>query len=860
MVVIEFLQPAYNRSVKRGVKMIQRLLLLTATLLALFCESAYGLGLGDLELKSALNQEFSAEIKLTNTEGLAIEEVLPNLASQEDFDRVGVDRNYLLVDLRFRVRVEADGSMVVIVTSNRPIIEPFLNFIVEILWPTGRILREYTVLLDPPVFANQGAAPISPTTSSSAAGPSSGSAVESKRRPIPEYKGSTPTSSADEYGMTGAGDTLWSIATDVRLEGVSMQQTMLALQKANPEAFISNNINLLKAGHVLRIPDRDEILAASNSEAVAEVQIQNEEFEEYKTTGVAQMDATRRTAPSSSPEPASDDGELRLLAADSSSGQRAGDSDARNEALSNEIAVAREDLDRSRRANSELNVRMDDLSGQLETLNEIVKLKDDQLAALRAQVQKSMETSDKPTPVAPAAPSQSMLSNPLVLGGLGIFLVIVVVLVLVMMRRRQQGSDLSDDGFAEVSIDEVDSGSEETAIQVDPEPADDAVESEEDVEQQTSDAISEAEIYIAYGRFPQAITFLLNAIEKEPSRADIQLKLLEVYVQTEDATAFNLQLDQLKTLGDDDAISTAEGLQSQIPGASESAEAAMEATIISTEPVIAIEEPDDDDDFSFDLDDLDSETEDDDLGLGDELDLDDAEEMELDLDLDADDEITLELDGDQDATLELESGVESAGDDELELSLDDDLELDLDLDLDFEDESESLEIKEDDAELDLGDDLDLDDDVFTLDLDDDEEINLEDDLDAESEDDGAISLDLDDDGEIDFGEDDELDLGDDDEIELDLEGDLDLGDDELELDLGDDDLELDLGDDDLELDLDDDPGELNLDDDADSKLDLARAYVEMGSNDEARAKLQEVIAEGSEAEAKEASELLEKLD
>ena len=88
--------------------MIQRCLLLVATLLALFCESAYGLGLGDLDLKSALNQEFSAEIKLTNTEGLEIQEVLPNLASQDDFDRVGVDRNYLLIDLRFKVRVEAD--------------------------------------------------------------------------------------------------------------------------------------------------------------------------------------------------------------------------------------------------------------------------------------------------------------------------------------------------------------------------------------------------------------------------------------------------------------------------------------------------------------------------------------------------------------------------------------------------------------------------------------------------------------------------------------------------------------------------------------------------------------------------------
>ena len=91
---------------------------------------------------------------------------------------------------------------------------------------------------------------------------------------------------------------------------------------------------------------------------------------------------------------------------------------------------------------------------------------------------------------------------------------------------------------------------------------------DEELAPQTSDAISEAEIYIAYGRFPQAITFLQNAIDAEPGRADIQLKLLEVYVQTEDATAFNLQFDQLKMLKDEDSVARAEELQSQIPSGS----------------------------------------------------------------------------------------------------------------------------------------------------------------------------------------------------------------------------------------------------------------------------------------------------
>lgn len=129
--------------------MMRTLLLLVAVVFGCLTSTAYGLGLGELELKSALNQRFSAEIKLTNIRGLEVEEILPNLASQEDFNRVGVERNYLLTDLRFTVTPNDRGEMVIIVTSSKPIIEPFLNFIVEVLWPTGRILREYTVLLDP---------------------------------------------------------------------------------------------------------------------------------------------------------------------------------------------------------------------------------------------------------------------------------------------------------------------------------------------------------------------------------------------------------------------------------------------------------------------------------------------------------------------------------------------------------------------------------------------------------------------------------------------------------------------------------------------------------------------------------------
>lgn len=750
--------------------MIRRLLLLCA-LGALASESAYGLGLGKLELHSALNQEFDAEIELTNVRGLGIDEILPSLASTEDFDRAGIERTYMLTDLRFKAVQKEDGRLAVRITSTRPIVEPFLNFIVEVLWPSGRILREYTVLLDPPVFGQAGVQPLKSAETRRPAGQiTSGpqerpGPVRSEPTPAPGPASTPPatpptgtgkamhegTLANGEYGMTGRGDTLWSIALKVRPNrSVSVQQTMLAILRANPEAFISDNINLLKAGYVLRVPDLAEMEKETLASAVREVQMQNDEFEAYRNgTPIAQLDASKRQKAAGNGPGSSDEGELRLVASDKSGNEAAGGEDdaaanAATEQLQNELAVAREDLDRARRASSELNVRIRDLQGQINTLNNLVKLKDDQLAALRTEIQKvqaaaraqAQQTQQAPAS-RPATPSigsvttklmnqGSLLSNPYVLGLLALLVVAGVAGALIFMRRRAQADVLGAGDFDVVDMDEDEFDVADPDDHIDEVEVESVLieEDDDELEAQTTDVIGEAEIYIAYGRFPQAITFLQNAIEEEPDRTDIQLKLLEVYVQTEDANAFNRQLERLKRTGDQDAISEALALQMAIPGAAEAAEASMGATMVSSEPVA-------EDDFSFDLDDLGAETEEDNFDLNAELDLDDSEgELELDLDLDAD-----------------------SSEEEPELVLDD-IELDLD-----------------------GEDLSLDDD------------------------DGI-----------------ELSLGDDDDLEL------------------------------------------NLDEDASTKLDLARAYIDMGDSDGARNVLEEVIQEGSDSEIQEANELLAKID
>ena len=817
--------------------MIQQLSLACAFILLVASGSVFGLGLGKLELGSALNQQFEAEIELTNVGQLTIDEVLPNLASQDDFARVGVERNDILTDLRFKVVANSQGKLVLKVTSTRPIIEPFLNFIVEVLWPSGRILREYIVLLDPPVLTEAGFAPIKLTevirdggvSSSSSSATQSAAArnaaafnsntidrasiipdvVESKSGGDIKIGRSALQEGADlseGFGATGRGDTLWSIASKIRPNStVSVQQTMLALQRANPDAFINSNINLLKAGYVLRIPDAREIREETLATAAQEVRAQNSEFDVYRdNSGVAQLDASQRQSSPSFRERSVRGGELKLLAQDQSIGQRAGsggDSQITQE-LENSLAVAQEDLDRANRANAELNVRVEDIEQQMDTLTELVKLKEDQLAALRVEVQRmqaqeSALRADSGALNQPQTPSDdgALLSNPIVLGLLAVLLVVGVAGGLLLMRRKQQEETEYDEALeeetreaAQLDVENLPELDDDDSEFDDPE-FDDEDEDEDDIMPQTADVISEVEIHIAYGRFSQAIIFLQNAIEADPDRVDIQLKLLEVYVQTEDSSAFNQQFDQLKTLGDEVANEQALAMQAKVLDVDASAAASMDATMISADPIVSRETTTENDDLSFDLDELDSERDDDSFDFEDDLD--------LDLDLDLDDDLELDDDFDLDDDLEL--------DDELEL--DDNLESDFDL---GEDLGEDVEVSES---------LSLEDDAL--------ELSPED---SDSDPDEALAA----------------------EAALDTDDDNDA----LEIDLSDLDLDLDLEGEDIDL---DDEYELDLEEDIETKLDLARAYIDMGDKEGARGVLQEVSREGNESEIAKAKELFESI-
>ena len=183
------------------------------------------LGLGEMELDSALNQPLSAEIKLIDTQGLTSSEIKPKLASAADFERAGIDRYQFLTQMKFSVNGDR-----ILITTRDPVNEPFLNFLVELNWPAGRVLREYTVLLDPPVFEEGRVQPLVAVPAGSVQSQATATAPEARPQPTPAPKRSNnwQTPAAPGTYKVQPNDTLWEIALATRPDAsVTPQQLSL---------------------------------------------------------------------------------------------------------------------------------------------------------------------------------------------------------------------------------------------------------------------------------------------------------------------------------------------------------------------------------------------------------------------------------------------------------------------------------------------------------------------------------------------------------------------------------------------------------------------------------------------------------
>ncbi|RTB90999.1 FimV/HubP family polar landmark protein [Pseudomonas aeruginosa] len=797
---------------------------------------AHGLGLGEITLKSALNQPLDAEIELLEVRDLSSGEVIPSLASPEEFSKAGVDRLYYLTDLKFTPVVKPNGKSVIRVTSSKPVQEPYLNFLVQVLWPNGRLLREYTVLLDPPLYSPQAAAsaPQAPVSA-----PRASRAPRASQAQAPAPVRTTAPAGSETY-RTVSNDTLWEIAQRNRTDRVSVPQAMLAFQELNPGAFVDGNINRLKSGQVLRIPTEQQMLERSPREALSQVQAQNQSWRGSRnpaaaSAGARQLDATQRSAAGSAPAKVDAPDNLRLVSGEgkaSKGADKGGKGDSK--AIADTLAVTKESLDSTRRENEELQSRMQDLQSQLDKLQKLIQLKDAQLAKLQGQLaaegqgvaqpgaaqvdagaaaQAPAAAAPSPAPAgeAPAAPAQppvapppapaaetppapaapapvqteepaeasfldELLANPLwlaVIGGSA--LLALLVLLMILSRRNAQKEkdeaaalaaeageeqedalDLGKDGFDDLTLDE-------------PEPQVAAVAaSAEKTTAQTSDALGEADIYIAYGRFNQAAELLQNAIYDEPQRSDLRLKLMEVYAEMGDREGFARQENELREIGG--AQPQVEQLKSRYPAmVAVAAVAGLDFADLAETPVDA--KGDGLGDFSLDL---------------------DAPEDKL-----SDDDFLLSLNDDAAAAAPADNGfgLDTEAADEPSLSLPDDF----DLSLADEPAEPAVPAKSEDSFAAQLDEVSAQLDELASNLD--EPKNAAPSFSAE---DAAIASTLD--GES-----------------------------------------------------DDDFDFLSGADEAATKLDLARAYIDMGDSEGARDILDEVLAEGNDSQQAEARELLERL-
>jgi pilus assembly protein FimV len=328
--------------------------------------SAYPLGIGDIQMHSALNQNLDAEIALYGTAGESTTNIRVSLAPPEKFDEAGVPWNYFLTKIKFQSVTKADGSVVIKLTSKEVLNEPFLDFLIEVSWDKGNLYREFTVLVDPPAAYTR---PVIP-------------AVQQEK----QYTETTKTNAfvaetaVDKY-VVNKNDSLWKIAERVNTNNaVSIEQMMMAIYEANPNAFFEKNVNALKAGHTLDVPKTEAILKLSHNQAKAAFKQQHNVWKGQIAAKALARRATTETGI---------DTQLDLVAPDEAqitennvlSGNETADKSFSGQSETEKLAIVSSD------ESVALQARMAKMEQQLTMMQKMLALKDEQIAAMQNQKQ-----------------------------------------------------------------------------------------------------------------------------------------------------------------------------------------------------------------------------------------------------------------------------------------------------------------------------------------------------------------------------------------------------------------------------------------------------------------------------------------
>jgi len=572
--------------------------------------TAHSLGVGGLKLHSALNQKLDAEISLSLSAGEELADVKISLASPDKFDQAGIAWNYFLSKIKFEPTLKSNGQVIVKVTSNEMVQEPFLDFLLEVSWPKGEVFKEFTVLVDPPAVYQQNIVETSAVKDSI----TKVSAVSTKKNDF------NSLAVEGEYGPTNRNDSLWKVAEKVNPDSnISVEQMMMALYKANPRAFYKKNVNALMAGKTLKIPEKSDILQLSKKQA-------NTQF--YHQMAVWEGKAA--------PEP-----EQQMVSSDPETNNQLTLVPPSEEVISSEALSANvtNELDTSSLSlndeNQALQERLANLEKQFVIMKDMLAIKDQQLAAIQNSQSASIAPSETTpninedsvvaensvqaikepqeaeaisqpvtTPVAVekevvtqeveirSAPvvSAPVVKDPVVnvvkepqdsginysyisagfFGGLALLGV-----AFVLWRRRQDEDEIEENSMfassSEIILPEVEVEDEdELAVPVfDETPSYDVgtvgessflsefTPSDFDVfesDQAEIDPTSETDVYLAYGRYQQAEELMRQAIQDYPDRDDYKLKLLEIFYASENGEAFEVYAQELADNGKKDEL------------------------------------------------------------------------------------------------------------------------------------------------------------------------------------------------------------------------------------------------------------------------------------------------------------------
>ena len=632
---------------------------------------ALALGVGDAEVNSTLNAPLRASIPLTDSSGLQVDLLNVSVADESAFSAAGLPRTPLAASVKAEVS-RRQGRLVVDLTTERAIREPWLDLLLRFDWPGGQQLREVTLLLDPPNYdqlpALVAASSTAPRETASSPGASAPAAEQPSSRPVAR----TSAAGAGDAARVRSGDTLWGVAGRLRPDsGISMNQMMVALVEANPEVFPSGNINAMRAGFTLVVPSREDIAARSSAEAERIVQAMNQAWANRGSGAPARVplggtDASSASAVASAPDqqgaPASPADEGPSDTADPGTNDEAnGDAAASNEAgprltLLSDAEVAAEggvprdanadaqdgapstrEQDEETAAAAPLAMRSgaegegafidpgvlaliqsggqltedqrllrlearwrenrqaleavrserDTLQSQLGDLREEMEAMRDQLAVLSAGGQ-GVDAAGAGGVMAPGSEPdasrqtpwwgtlyQGGTDRPLMLGGAALA-ALLALWALVRGRRRRENapaamfneagpvgptaSGMAAAGMASGQAQQVDTRSDESEAPV-------------RASMPEAEAINEADIFIAYGRYDQAREVLESSLAREPGRDDLRLKLLRVHLEQGDHGAASRQAEHLRGSGDPDVHAEVDHLMTRYGAGASSAPA-----------------------------------------------------------------------------------------------------------------------------------------------------------------------------------------------------------------------------------------------------------------------------------------------